>query len=137
MPILANTEVRRGDVVELAGRPGEVERVADRVAFIRRGHLIAVERMSELREKSLRRVTLEFPEPVLATAFDGVAGVHDATAEGNTVTARYDGPMGPLLAVATAHGVLSLTTATVDLDEIFLEFYRDQAADDAPEDSAA
>ena len=28
MPILANTQVRRGDVVELAGRPGEVERVA-------------------------------------------------------------------------------------------------------------
>ena len=28
MPILPNTEVRRGDVVELAGRPGEVERVA-------------------------------------------------------------------------------------------------------------
>lgn len=29
MPILPNTEVRRGDVVELAGRPGEVKRVAD------------------------------------------------------------------------------------------------------------
>ena len=28
MPVLANTQVRRGDVIELAGRPGEVERVA-------------------------------------------------------------------------------------------------------------
>ena len=28
MPVLANTPVRRGDVIELAGRPGEVERVA-------------------------------------------------------------------------------------------------------------
>jgi len=28
MPILANTEVRRGDIFELAGRPGEVDRVA-------------------------------------------------------------------------------------------------------------
>ncbi len=28
MPILPNTEVRRGDMVELAGRPGEVDRVA-------------------------------------------------------------------------------------------------------------
>ena len=63
-----------------------------------------------------------------AAAFEGVENVHDATAEGNTVTARYDGPMAPLLAVATAHGVVSLTTATVDLDEIFLEFYRDESA---------
>ena len=29
LPILVNTEVRRGDVFQLAGRPGEVQRVAD------------------------------------------------------------------------------------------------------------
>ena len=29
LPILINTEVRRGDVFQLAGRPGEVQRVAD------------------------------------------------------------------------------------------------------------
>lgn len=33
VPILPNTVVRRGDVVELAGRPGEVERVAALVGF--------------------------------------------------------------------------------------------------------
>lgn len=129
--------VAAGNTVFLSSHTlSEVERVADRVAFIRRGHLIAVEKMSELRDKSLRRVTLEFPQPVPATAFDGVEGVHEATAEGATITARYDGPMAPLLAVATSHGVLSLTTATVDLDEMFLEFYRDQTADPAS-DSAA
>jgi putative transport protein len=33
MPVLANTQVRRGDVIELAGRPGEVERVAALVGY--------------------------------------------------------------------------------------------------------
>ena len=33
MPILPHTEVRRGDVVELAGRPGEVERVAAALGY--------------------------------------------------------------------------------------------------------
>ena len=126
---LMREHVSAGNTVFLSSHTlSEVERVADRVGFIRRGHLIAVERMAQLRDKSLRRVTLEFPAPVAASAFDGVEGVHDATSEGATVTARYDGPMGPLLAVATAHGVLSLTTASVDLDEIFLEFYRDDSA---------
>ena len=80
------------------------------------------------------QATLEFPEPVPASAFDGVEGVHDAEAEGTTVTARYEGAMAPLLAVATSHGVLSLNTATVDLDEMFLEFYREDGngADESP-----
>jgi len=33
IPVMANTQVRRGDVVELAGRPGEVERVAAMVGY--------------------------------------------------------------------------------------------------------
>ena len=112
----------------------EVERVADRVGFIRRGHLIAVEQMSELQDKALRRITLEFAAPVPASAFAGVEGVHEATADGATVTAQYEGSMAPLLTVATRHEVLSVASASVDLDEIFLEFYRDEvvAAGDDP-----
>ena len=126
---LMKEHVAQGNTVFLSSHTlSEVERVADRVAFIRRGKLIAVERMSELQEKSLRRVTLEFPQPVAASAFDGVEGVHDATSEGTQVTARYEGAMAPLLAVATANGVLSLTTASVDLDELFLEYYRESPA---------
>lgn len=53
----------------------EVERVADRVAFIRRGHLIAVEHMAELQDKALRRITLEFADAVPGAAFEGVEGV--------------------------------------------------------------
>ncbi|MDN4480229.1 ABC transporter ATP-binding protein [Demequina muriae] len=104
----------------------EVERVADRVAFIRRGHLIAVEQMAELQDKALRRITLEFGAPVPERAFLGVSGVHEVTMDGPTVTAQYEGSMAPLLSVATAHDVLSVSSASVDLDEIFLEFYRDE-----------
>ena len=117
----------------------EVERVADRVGFIRRGHLIAVERMAELQDKALRRITLEFASPAPASAFDGVEGVHEARAEGATVTAQYEGSMAPLLSVATAHDVVSVSSASVDLDEIFLEFYRDEvaAAGDDPDQPGA
>ena len=113
----------------------EVERVADRVAFIRRGHLIAVERMSELQDKALRRITLEFGDAVPAQAFHAIEGVHEVSVEGATVTAQYEGSMAPLLAVATEHDVLSVSSASVDRDEIFLEFYRDEvvAAGDDPD----
>lgn len=135
---LMREHVREGSTVFLSSHTlSEVERVADRVGFIRRGHLIAVERMSDLLDKALRRVRLEFAAPVPAAAFDGVEGVHGVVVEGASVTAQYEGSMGPLLRVATAHDVLSLESSSVDLDEIFLEFYRDEIAEAAPEDAPA
>ncbi|WP_084099479.1 ABC transporter ATP-binding protein [Demequina sp. NBRC 110051] len=124
--LLRETADAGGTVFLSSHTISEVERVADRVGFIRRGHLIAVERMSELHDKALRRITLEFAAPVPAAAFEGLEGVHEATVEGATVTAQYEGSMAPLLAVATQHDVLSVASASVDLDEIFLEFYRDE-----------
>ncbi len=124
--LLRETADAGGTVFLSSHTISEVERVADRVAFIRRGHLIAVERMSELHDKALRRITLEFAAPVPAAAFEGLEGVHEATVEGVTVTAQYEGSMAPLLAAATQHDVLSVSSASVDLDEIFLEFYRDE-----------
>ncbi len=116
----------------------EVERVADRVGFIRRGHLIAVEAMEDLQDKALRRITLEFPEAMNTGEFDGIEGVHEVNVEGASVTARYEGSMAPLLKVATARGVLSVSSATVDLDEMFLEFYRDEVeANSEPEEGSA
>ncbi|MDN4476404.1 ABC transporter ATP-binding protein [Demequina sp. SYSU T00192] len=139
---LMREHVSEGNTVFLSSHTlSEVERVADRVGFIRRGHLIAVERMSELLDKALRRVTLEFAQPIPASAFEGVEGVHSVEADGATVTAQYEGSMGPLLRAATAHDVVSLESSSVDLDEIFLEFYRDEVteaeAGEAPEPAAA
>lgn len=114
----------------------EVERVADRVGFIRRGHLIAVETMSELHDKALRRITFEFAQPVDPSAFQGLDGVRDVSAEGTSVTAQYEGSMAPMLKVATEREVMSVASASVDLDEIFLQFYRDEvvAAGGDPDD---
>ncbi len=137
---LMREHVGEGNTVFLSSHTlSEVERVADRVGFIRRGHLIAVEAMADLQDKALRRITLEFPEPVPAADFQGIEGVHEVSAEGASVTAQYEGSMAPLLKVATEHGVLSVSSATVDLDEMFLEFYRDEvkAADQQGQGSAA
>jgi ABC-2 type transport system ATP-binding protein len=102
----------------------EVERVAGRVGFIREGVLIATEQMADLRERALRRVTMQFASPVKASAFEKVAGVREVAADGNHLTVSYEGSMTPLLKAATAKEVLSLSSSSVDLDEIFLQFYR-------------
>ena len=130
---LLREHAARGNAVFLSSHAlAEVERVADRVGFIRRGRLIAVERMSELMDKALHRVRLDFATPVPAEAFRGLPGVLHAVADGATVTVQYEGPMTELLRVAAAHDVVSLSSAAVDLDEIFLAFYRDRVEDGPP-----
>ncbi|MBN2176507.1 MAG: ABC transporter ATP-binding protein [Demequinaceae bacterium] len=105
----------------------EVERVADRVGFIREGRLIATERMRDLRDKALRRVSMQFAKPVKASALSAVEGVREVEVDGLHATVTYEGAMTPLLKAAASHEVLSLASSSVDLDEIFLTFYRGEA----------
>ena len=105
----------------------EVQRVAARVGIIRHGVLIAVEEVSSLRSKAIRRVDLQFDAPVDVTAFESVAGVRDITAANHHVTFSFDGHMDELLAVATRHFTLTdISTQDADLEEIFLTYYRDE-----------
>ncbi len=116
---------KKGATVFLSSHTlSEVERVADRIGFIREGDLIAVERMGDLRDKALRRVTMQFAKPVKASVLKKIEGVREVTVDGTHANVTYEGAMTPLLKAATSHEVLSLASSSVDLDEIFLNFYR-------------
>jgi ABC-2 type transport system ATP-binding protein len=105
----------------------EVQRAADRVGIIRQGILIAVETVSSLRSKAIRRVELQFDETVEASAFESVAGVRDVIVQNHHVTFSFDGHMEELLAVATRQFTLTdISTQDADLEEIFLTYYRDE-----------
>ena len=105
----------------------EVQRAADRVGIIRHGVLIAVETVSSLRSKAIRRVELQFDAPVDGSVFEAVSGVRDVIVQNQHVTFSFDGHMDELLAVATSRGTLmDISTQEADLEEIFLTYYRDE-----------
>ncbi|MEE9178113.1 MAG: ABC transporter ATP-binding protein [Acidimicrobiia bacterium] len=104
----------------------EVQRVADRVGIIRHGVLIAVEAVSSLRSKAIRRVDLQFDVPVDANTFTAVSGVRDLAVDNHHVTLSFEGHMDELLAVAmTRYKLMDIRTHEADLEEIFLTYYRD------------
>jgi ABC-2 type transport system ATP-binding protein len=106
----------------------EVQRVADRVGIIRHGRLIALEGVSELRSKAIRRVELDFASPVEASVFEAVPGVRDVAVENHRAVMSYEGRMAALLkTVADRYDVVDIHTQEADLEEIFLTFYRDEA----------
>lgn len=103
----------------------EVQRVADRIGIIRLGHLVAVESVSDLRSKAMRRVILECASPVEASVFESVPGARDVTVENNHVSMSFDGDMGALLKTATErYAIVDISTQEADLEEIFLTYYK-------------
>jgi len=103
----------------------EVQRVADRVGIIRKGRLVDVEFVDDLRSKAVRRVELHFTSPVEATVFEAVPGVRDVDVVGHHVTMSFDGRMDALLRAATdRYDLVDVNTQEADLEEIFLEYYR-------------
>jgi ABC-2 type transport system ATP-binding protein len=123
------TEVREdGRTVFLSSHSlAEVERVADRVAILRHGHLVVVERVDALKRKAIRRIDLEFDEPVEAAAFETVDGVRAAEARGNSVVVSFEGSVNALLRAALDHNVVNVNSHEADLEQIFLAYYQDGA----------
>jgi ABC-2 type transport system ATP-binding protein len=104
----------------------EVQRVAHRVGIIRRGELVAVEAVSGLRSKAMRRIEFEFAEPVAAEVFAAVDGVRDLVVDNHRVALAYDGKMDALLTtVAGRYEVVDISTREADLEEIFLTYYEE------------
>ncbi len=105
----------------------EVQRVADRVGIIRRGTLVAVESVADLRSKAMRKVEMEFTTPVDAAVFASVPGARDVAVHNHRMSLSYDGTMDVLLETATErYSLVDITSQEADLEEIFLTYYRDE-----------
>ncbi|WP_068925868.1 ABC transporter ATP-binding protein [Planobispora rosea] len=101
----------------------EVEDVADRVGIVRGGRLVAVEDVTALREKAVRRMELHFETPVPREAFEDLPGVRDLRVEGASVRCTIDGRPDALIKAAARFTVVHLVSAEPDLEEIFLTYY--------------
>ncbi len=120
--------IANGSTVFLSSHTlSEVQRVADRVGIIRHGKLIAVEAVSTLRAKGIRKIDLYFDAPVDASVFEAVSGARDITVQNHHVSMSFDGHMKTLLDTATErHTLVDINTQEADLEEIFLTYYRDE-----------
>lgn len=104
----------------------EIERVADRVAIIRNGELVAVENPRTLTGKALRHVQIDFSEPVTVTmerAFRSIPGLDGFSASGTTVRFTVTDHMDEVVKLAAEHPVHALDIERPSLEEIFLSFY--------------
>ena len=106
----------------------EVQRLADRVAIIKQGRLVATETVEHLRESAPQTVHARFARPVSPVLFAGIDGVSVSSSGRYAVQLEVTGAIGPLLRVIADHDPVDFTCEHADLDELFLAYYREPAA---------
>jgi ABC-2 type transport system ATP-binding protein len=106
----------------------EVQHAADRVGIIRSGRLLDVDSVAALRERALRHVTIVFAGEADAELFAGIDGVriHERTPALVRLSAPETAMDAVVKAAARSH-VADLVSSPADLEEIFLELYREPA----------
>lgn len=109
----------------------EVERVCDRVAIVRAGHLAALETTESLLEKRRKRVTLVFAQPVDAALFAALPGVSEVRGDGTTVSLRLHDGVDAVIKLASRFTVLDMTVEHPTLDEVFMSYYDQRGSDGA------
>jgi ABC-2 type transport system ATP-binding protein len=103
----------------------EVERVTQRLAILRRGRLVVVDSLENLRRVAVHRLEIEFAEPVGAQKFRELLSVRDVDVSGKTVTISFEGSADAVVKAAAAYEVRVIRPREDDLEDIFLRYYRE------------
>ena len=101
----------------------EVDRTCDRVAIIREGRLVQVDRIEAIRRLAFHHVELIFATPVAAGLFSSIDGVSDVELDGPVIRMRVAGPIGAVLAAAAPHGIVDVVSREPNLEDVFLAQY--------------
>ena len=103
----------------------EVERIADRVGIVRSSELIAVDTVESFKSKAHRAVTIQFSGPVDPSHFTGLDDVTEAESrnEGSVLVLTVRGHMDPVIKKASEFDVVSISTRSDELEEVFLSYY--------------
>lgn len=122
--ILREHTARGGSVLLSSHVLAEVQRVADRIGVVRAGRLIAVERLEELRAKSLHHITARFAGPVPGAAFANLPAVRDLQVTGLVLTCTApQSALNTLLKEVARHDITDFECAEAELEETFLTYY--------------
>jgi ABC-2 type transport system ATP-binding protein len=127
--LIDETRLRGATVILSSHVLADVERLADRVAIMHAGRLLAIDDVATLKAQFARRIEMEFPEPVDAGRFMHIGGVSDVQAHGRRIVCSVTGPETDILRAAVALEVTSIRTHDPSLDEVFARIVKAQRGD--------
>jgi ABC-type multidrug transport system, ATPase component len=109
----------------------EAEKSCDRVAIIREGRLVMVDRVDALRDLAAHQVELRFIGPVPAAEFEKIPGVSNVVAEDHVLRMHVAGPIAPVVKAAARFELADFVSREPSLEETFLAQYSSEAVEES------
>jgi ABC-2 type transport system ATP-binding protein len=100
----------------------EVQKMCDRVAIIKEGQIVKVEKISTLKENNHKRFKLETKSPI-EKGFFNLAGVTNMEVKDHMVTFLYSGNINIIMKKLSEIELTNLWIEEPDLEEIFMHYY--------------
>jgi ABC-2 type transport system ATP-binding protein len=101
----------------------EMERIADRVAILYKGELLAIERGVQLRSRAMRRVEMRFAAPVSAEIFSGLKNLDNLHMYNQSMSCIVRGDPDSLIKTASQYRVTDFISQALTLEEAFQNYY--------------
>lgn len=99
----------------------EVQKMCDRVAIIREGRILKIERVQDLRSTAYKKVKVEFRDRAAEDfKIDGMTGIET---DGNQISFLFSGEMDSLIRKLSEFPVSNLWLEEPELEEIFIHYY--------------
>ena len=101
----------------------EVERICDRVAIMREGKLVAVERIDDLHQASLHHLSIQFEEEIPKDILSSEPNVISSIIENSSMSLTAEGDISKILQIVSKYRIKDLISRKSSLEEIFLHHY--------------
>ncbi|MDD3224709.1 MAG: ABC transporter ATP-binding protein [Clostridium sp.] len=101
----------------------EVQKMCSRVAIIKSGRLVKLEKISTLKEKNHKKFQIEVKNKINEEYFK-IDGVSNLNITGNNVSFLFRGDINEMVKKLSALDILNILIEEPDLEEIFMHYYK-------------
>lgn len=101
----------------------EVERICDRVAFIRKGKLIDIKEISALKAQALKYIEITFAQPVPKDEFSNLSGIQNVVMKDTVLRCTVAGSFDTFIKALARFEVVNMISEEPNLEDIFLTYY--------------
>ncbi|MCL6571973.1 MAG: ABC transporter ATP-binding protein [Bacillus sp. (in: Bacteria)] len=124
---LLKTENKKGATILFSSHIlGEVQRLCNRVAIIKEGKIITVEKISNLKENNYKKFKIETKAKLDKNYFN-LNGVNNLEVNGNTISFIFRGNINDVMKTIADIEITNLWIEEPDLEEIFMHYYEKEA----------
>ncbi|MFA9396657.1 MAG: ABC transporter ATP-binding protein [Clostridiaceae bacterium] len=100
----------------------EVQKLCDRVAIIKEGKIVKVEKISTLKENNYKKIKIEVESDIDKNIFN-ITGVSNLVIDKNIITFLYKGDINLIVEKICKIKIKNLWVEEPDLEEIFMHYY--------------